>query len=171
LKRQLAYRHMIAVADTFDGWAQDRRLTPEQTAQSLGRSENMRRLAGEVGPSWDPTPPATVSLFGFLGRLVLDEPAPPPTPRLDRPDIRLRPDSVLASPLQMFLEWKLSIACASCQETRSVPVRLLCGTVAEAEPVASVIRRRRCRSCGMAPSWVEIRDDELPSATRKVRLV
>jgi hypothetical protein len=82
LKFELAYRHMIAMADTLDGWAQDQRISPAQTAELLGWADSFRTIAEEVGPSWDPPAPATVSITGFLGRLILHEPSPPPTPQL-----------------------------------------------------------------------------------------
>jgi len=49
LKPQLAYRHMIALADSYDGWAQDQRMSPERSARLLGWADGMRRLAHEVG--------------------------------------------------------------------------------------------------------------------------
>ena len=73
LREQLAYRHMIALADTFEGWALDRRMTPEQTAKLVGWAESMRTLANEVGPDWNPPTPERLTLMGFLGRKVLDE--------------------------------------------------------------------------------------------------
>jgi hypothetical protein len=36
LRSQLAYRHMIGLADTYEGWAQDQRLSPERSAQLPG---------------------------------------------------------------------------------------------------------------------------------------
>ena len=55
VKPQLAYRHMIALADTFDGWAQDSRNSPEQSAQILGWAESMRRLAEDGRFGTEPT--------------------------------------------------------------------------------------------------------------------
>ena len=73
VREQLAYRHMVALADVFEGWALDKRLTLEQSVRALGWAESMRMLAIEVGPNWDPPAPKKLSLIGFLGRKVLDE--------------------------------------------------------------------------------------------------
>jgi hypothetical protein len=170
LKTQLAYRHMVALADTYEGWAQDRRTLPERSAQILGWAESLRRLADEVGPAWNPSPPPTVSIIGFLGRLALGEPSPPPTPQLHRPDIPLRTDSVLASPLRLFSGWRLVIICNGRCETRTLAVASAMPFTKEGEAVASVLRRLRCRTCGAAPSSVQIEEGPPPGAGRKVRL-
>ena len=73
IRKQLAYRHMIALADVFEGWALDKQLTSEQTVRILGWAESMRALAVEVGPNWNPPTPEKLTLIGFLGREVLDE--------------------------------------------------------------------------------------------------
>ena len=67
LREELGHRHMIHLADVFEGWAIDRRMTPEWTAKLTGWAESLRRLADEVGPDWDP-PAGTLSLVGFFGR-------------------------------------------------------------------------------------------------------
>ena len=72
-KSELGYRHMLALAETFESWVLDRRLSPEQTARLLGWSEALRRIADEVGAEWDPTPPERLSALGYLGRYVLEE--------------------------------------------------------------------------------------------------
>lgn len=95
LKPQLAYRHMHALAEMFDGWAQDQRLSPERSAQLLDWAGSYRRLADGVGPTWNPPTPATVTIVGFLARRALGEPTPPPTPQLQRKDLPLRADPVL----------------------------------------------------------------------------
>jgi len=69
-REQLAYRHMIALTETFVGWALDSRTTSKQSAELLGWAEGMQRLATEVGPDWDPGPPERLSLIGFIGREV-----------------------------------------------------------------------------------------------------
>ena len=76
IREQLAYRHMIALADTFEGWALDKQLIPQQSVRLIGMSESMRSLADEVGQSWDPPTPEPLTLMGFLGRIVLDEITP-----------------------------------------------------------------------------------------------
>ena len=171
LKPQLAYRHMIALADSYDGWAQDQQMSPERSARLLGWADGMRRLASEVVPEWSPPTPATVSITGFLGRLALNKPSPPATPQLHDPRIPVRLDSALASPLEMFKGWTLSIACAVCTETRSLAVEQVGSFAKKADSVASVIGRLRCRTCGAAPSWVQIQDGPNHLASRKVRLV
>jgi hypothetical protein len=70
---QLAYRHMIALADNFEGWALDKQVTREEAAELMGHAENMRQLAELVGPEWDPPRPEQLSLMGFLARRMLDE--------------------------------------------------------------------------------------------------
>jgi hypothetical protein len=72
-REQLAFRHMVALADHFEGWAMDTRLSPEQTAQLLGWAESLRQLAELVGPDWNPPEPERLTLLGFLGRTVLGE--------------------------------------------------------------------------------------------------
>ena len=73
IRTQMAYRHMVGLADVLEGWALDRRMTPHQTARIAGWAEALRQLAAEVGPNWNPPTPPRMSLFGFLGRKVLDE--------------------------------------------------------------------------------------------------
>ena len=73
IRDQMAYRHMIALADNFEGWALDARITPEQSAKLVGWAESLRRLADDVGPGWEPPTPDRLTLMGFLGRKVLGE--------------------------------------------------------------------------------------------------
>jgi hypothetical protein len=73
IREQLAYRHMVALADVFEGWALDARLTPEQSVKIIGWAESMRALADEVGPDWNPPAPERLTLMCFLGRKVLAE--------------------------------------------------------------------------------------------------
>lgn len=75
MREQLAFRHIIALADHFEGWAMDARLSPEQTAKLLGWAESFRQLADLVGPDWNPPEPEQLTLMGFLGRTVLGEEA------------------------------------------------------------------------------------------------
>jgi hypothetical protein len=70
---QLAYRHMLVLADHFEGWALDRQLTAEDVARLTGQAENMRQLAELVGPDWDPPRPERLPLLGFLAREMLGE--------------------------------------------------------------------------------------------------
>lgn len=70
LREELGYRHMMHLADVFEGWATDRRMTPEWTAKLAGWAT----LAEEVGATWDPPRPAgTLSLVGFIGRSLMSE--------------------------------------------------------------------------------------------------
>jgi len=71
LRDQLAYRHMLALADHFEGWALDERITPAEVAKLMGWAEHMRQLAELVGPDWNPPRPDELSLMGFFGRQVL----------------------------------------------------------------------------------------------------
>jgi len=81
-KAQLAHRHMLILADTFEGWAMAEGTKPSDTARLVGWSEVMRRLADEVGEDWNPPEPTKLSLCGFLGRTLLGEPVyPESTPR------------------------------------------------------------------------------------------
>jgi hypothetical protein len=75
MRDQLAYGHMIALADNFEGWAMDVRMSPVQIAKLLGWAESLRQLAELVGPDWNPPEPERLTLMGFLGRQVIgDEP-------------------------------------------------------------------------------------------------
>ncbi|MEI9410867.1 hypothetical protein [Mesorhizobium salmacidum] len=71
VRGELGYRHMVHLADVFEGWALDSRVTPERTAELAGWAGSMRELAKEVGSTWDPPRPAgTLSLVGFIGRMM-----------------------------------------------------------------------------------------------------
>jgi hypothetical protein len=52
----------------------DKQVSPEQTAQLVGMAESMRALADDVGLDWNPPRPEKLTLMGFLGRKMLDEP-------------------------------------------------------------------------------------------------
>ncbi len=73
IRDQMAYRHMIALADFFEGWALGARTTPEQSAKLVGWAESLRRLADDVGPDWEPPTPDRLTLMGFVGRKALGE--------------------------------------------------------------------------------------------------
>ena len=81
MKAQLSHAHMEALADLWDGWALEERMTPERSAQLMGWAEGMRQLADEVGPSWKPPEPEKLSLVGFMARTVVGEPTAGRTPR------------------------------------------------------------------------------------------
>jgi hypothetical protein len=76
-----AYRHMLALAELFTGWALDGRLGPERSASLLGWAEGWERLAGEVGPGWNPPEPEELSVLQFLARNALAEPTAGRTPK------------------------------------------------------------------------------------------
>ncbi len=73
LRDQLAYRHMVVLADHYEGWAMDLRLDSVQRAKLLGWAESMRQLAELVGPAWNPPEPDRLTATGFLARKMLDE--------------------------------------------------------------------------------------------------
>lgn len=66
-RNDLAYRHMLGLAETFESWVFDKRLNPIQTAKLLGWSESLRCLANEVGPLWNPPKPARLSAIALVG--------------------------------------------------------------------------------------------------------
>ena len=73
LRDELHHAHMVALADMFDGWTQDERRTPEQTAMIMGWVDGLRNLADGVGPSWSPPEPERLSAIGFLARRLVRE--------------------------------------------------------------------------------------------------
>lgn len=73
LHQELAHRHMLALADMFEGWSLDRRRTPTESAKLLGWAEGMRRMADKVGPDWDPPEPIRLSAIAFIGRVATGE--------------------------------------------------------------------------------------------------
>ncbi|PBB77863.1 hypothetical protein CK218_27540 [Mesorhizobium sp. WSM3879] len=74
VRSELGYRHMVHLADVFEGWAIDNRMTAEWTAKLAGWAGSMRTLAEEVGPDWDPPKPERrLSPIGFIGRNLMDE--------------------------------------------------------------------------------------------------
>jgi hypothetical protein len=74
LRHELGYRHIIHLADVFEGWAFDSRITPERTAELAGWAGSLRALAEEVGSTWDPPrPEGALSIVGFIGRTLMDE--------------------------------------------------------------------------------------------------
>lgn len=74
LRMELGYRHMIHLADVFEGWALDSRITPQRMAELTGWAGSLRALAEEVGSTWDPARPAGgLSIVGFIGRTLMDE--------------------------------------------------------------------------------------------------
>ncbi len=81
MRHEHAYRHMVALAEIFTGWAMDGRFDRERSAALLGWAESWERLAGEVGPDWNPPEPEALSILQFLARSALGEPTAGRTPR------------------------------------------------------------------------------------------
>lgn len=73
LRDELAYRHMVQLADVFEGWAMDDRLDLKQSVKLAGWAESLGQLAELVGPDWDPPEPEQLSAVGFMGRTLLDD--------------------------------------------------------------------------------------------------
>jgi hypothetical protein len=56
---------LLAFHDVFEGWALEKRLTPKQTAQTIGWAESMRALAEKVGPDWTRHPNCIMASLSF----------------------------------------------------------------------------------------------------------
>lgn len=67
---ELSYRQMLFLAESYTGWAMDKRVTPEQSAMLLGRAKGMEDLAWIVGTDWSPPEPPRLSFIGFIAREV-----------------------------------------------------------------------------------------------------
>jgi hypothetical protein len=68
---------MMRLADMYEGWAQDRRLAPLDTARLLGWADGMRTLASEVGADYEPpasVPGEPVPLTKFLANSMSQAP-------------------------------------------------------------------------------------------------
>jgi len=74
VKNELAYGEMLALAESFEAWASDRRMTPEESAEFLGRAQNLRNVAEEVGSSWAPNPRSQRSVIAILAEQVTERP-------------------------------------------------------------------------------------------------
>jgi len=124
--------------DTYEGWAQNRRVSPENASPILAWAESLRRL-----PDRNPPDSPTVWITGFLARQFLGEPCSPPTPQLYRQDIPLRPASVLAIPFSLCSGGSLLITRDGCHETRALSVT---PTVTFTEPTEAEASVRACNS-------------------------
>jgi hypothetical protein len=71
-RKQLSYDDMLDMADVFEGWAQDERISVEKAAMILGWAEGLRRLADEVGPEWNPPEPDKLNIMGFIARKIAE---------------------------------------------------------------------------------------------------
>jgi phage FluMu protein Com len=78
--------------------------------------------------------------------------------------------TALASPLQAFAEWHLTVNCPSCRVLRKIEIGKLIDSSGGSAIIGIVIRRLRCQSCGSAPDWVQLSDGEKYRG-RKVREV
>ena len=72
-REQLSYHHMVFLGDLFEGWAQGKDISRENSAYFLGFAESMRALAKEVGPGWRPPEPETLDILGSMARWGLGE--------------------------------------------------------------------------------------------------
>ena len=68
LQDDLSHKHMLLLAECFTGWAMDKWMSPEQSAEYLGHAEGMRNLAWLVGEDWSPPEPERLCLIAFLAR-------------------------------------------------------------------------------------------------------
>ena len=66
---QLSHDHMILMAETMVGWALSH---PEGVERWLVMSDQLRDLADEVGPDWNPSEPERLSAMGFLARRMAE---------------------------------------------------------------------------------------------------
>jgi hypothetical protein len=78
--------------------------------------------------------------------------------------------TALASPLQAFADWHLTVNCPDCRVLRKVEINKLIDSSGGSAIIGIVIRRLRCQSCGSAPDWVLLSDREKERG-RKVREV
>lgn len=68
LKAQLSHRQMLALARAVESWA----AKSNGTGDGLERwAATLRGIAEEVGPDWNPPPPATPTLSHFLAEMTL----------------------------------------------------------------------------------------------------
>ena len=77
LIEELNYSHMLALANSYEGWAQGERTSIENSAKLLGAATGFRRLADEVGPSWSPPEPDHISLIGAVARWLVEPKSSP----------------------------------------------------------------------------------------------
>ena len=82
IREQLNYEKMIAVADTFLGWALDKSNGPKRCAWLAGYAEGLLAEADQLGPDWNPPEPEKLTPIGFVGRIFNgDKVRPEQTPR------------------------------------------------------------------------------------------
>ena len=73
-RQQLNYEQMIALSDTFIGWALSKKFDPKQSAWFLGFAEGLLAEADQVGPDWNPPEPETLTPNGFIARIANGDP-------------------------------------------------------------------------------------------------
>ena len=82
LREQLSYEQMIALADTFIGWALDNSADPKRSAWLTGFAEGLLAEADLLGPDWNPPEPEELTPIGVVGRVANgDGIRPEQTPR------------------------------------------------------------------------------------------
>ena len=87
LREQFNDEQMIALADTFVGWALHESSDPKRSARFTGIAEGLMAEADSLGPDWSPAEPEELSLIGVLGRIANGDPVKPehtPKGRLSR---------------------------------------------------------------------------------------
>jgi hypothetical protein len=69
--KELSFPDMHALADMFEGWAQDPSVSASDIVRWLQLAEDIRDLAEVAGSGWTPPPPqddASLGLMAFLAR-------------------------------------------------------------------------------------------------------
>ncbi len=61
---------MIALADTFIGWALDKSNDPKQSAWLSGYAEGLLAEADLLGPDWNPPEPEELTPIAVVGRVA-----------------------------------------------------------------------------------------------------
>jgi hypothetical protein len=72
-KDELSYDDMLHLADVFEGWAMDHRISPDYAARLLGWAEGYRNLAERVGAAWAPPYPEKLSIIGFIAKVLREQ--------------------------------------------------------------------------------------------------
>jgi len=70
IQQQLNYEQMIALADTFLGWALDKSNGPKRCAWLAGYAEGLLAEADQLGPDWNPPEPEELTPIAIAGRFV-----------------------------------------------------------------------------------------------------
>ncbi len=70
IREQLNYEQMIALADTFIGWALDESTDPKRSAWLAGFAEGVWAEADLLGPDWNPPEPEELTPIAVVGRVA-----------------------------------------------------------------------------------------------------